>query len=618
MRRFQSSSTLSAAIVLAFFAATNATAGTECRDRPLLGDANCDRLINNFDIDPFVLALSNPEQYAIQFPDCNIQFMDINGDGFVNNFDIDPFVALISSRLPPHSDPGGPYVVECQGATTVVPLFGECSTDPLGGAPLAAYEWSSDCPGAVISDPTSPTPTITIASDGCVSVCNVSLRVVRDGTGEESTVATTITIRDTTPPTLAGVTDVNIDCGGSIDPGVTGVPTATDACGTPSDPTFVDVLDEELGVIRRTWSSADNCENVATLVQTLSFNDVFPPIVSGVEDVTVECGDDTSPAATGTALATDACDGELPTIFNDAAVSGGIDRTWSATDTAGNTGTLVQRITIADTTPPTITAPADAVVECSGDSSPAVTGTATATDICDGAIVPTFADAPGKSGEVLRTWTARDAAGNEAGATQVITFVDTTPPVITCPADVRLEISETSVASDAVDLVATATDTCSAAAIVDDRPASYAVGTTVVTFTATDDAGNTATCSASVEVVSVPVGNVNGNDNGAGNDNGSTNGNDNGATNTNDNGTGGVNGNDNSDSGRPQPDNGNGSTDANGNDNQSGAGQRNVYSEEELIITTTTGLCGPVGLISLSLGLLGMGALRLGRSSIVR
>lgn len=58
-------------------------------------DVNCDGLVNNFDINPFVLALSDPELYAQMFPDCPITSADINGDGVVNNFDIDPFVACM-------------------------------------------------------------------------------------------------------------------------------------------------------------------------------------------------------------------------------------------------------------------------------------------------------------------------------------------------------------------------------------------------------------------------------------------------------------------------------------------------------------------------------------------
>jgi hypothetical protein len=60
------------------------------------GDMNCDGLVNNFDIDPFVLALSEPDAYRLAYPDCDIMNADVNNDGLVNNFDIDPFVALIS------------------------------------------------------------------------------------------------------------------------------------------------------------------------------------------------------------------------------------------------------------------------------------------------------------------------------------------------------------------------------------------------------------------------------------------------------------------------------------------------------------------------------------------
>lgn len=62
----------------------------------LVGDANCDGAVNNFDIDPFVLALTDPALYEATYPDCEILHSDLNGDGLVNNFDIDPFVALLS------------------------------------------------------------------------------------------------------------------------------------------------------------------------------------------------------------------------------------------------------------------------------------------------------------------------------------------------------------------------------------------------------------------------------------------------------------------------------------------------------------------------------------------
>jgi len=60
------------------------------------GDLNCDGVVNNFDIDPFVLALTDPAGYAQKFPNCDRMLADINGDGVVDNFDIDPFVKLLT------------------------------------------------------------------------------------------------------------------------------------------------------------------------------------------------------------------------------------------------------------------------------------------------------------------------------------------------------------------------------------------------------------------------------------------------------------------------------------------------------------------------------------------
>lgn len=69
-------------------------------DAAAAGDLNCDGLVNNFDIDPFVLALTNPTVYASFFPNCDFNNADMNNDGFVNNFDIDPFVACLSGDCP--------------------------------------------------------------------------------------------------------------------------------------------------------------------------------------------------------------------------------------------------------------------------------------------------------------------------------------------------------------------------------------------------------------------------------------------------------------------------------------------------------------------------------------
>ena len=59
------------------------------------GDLNCDGVVNAFDIEPFLLALFDPDEYSNQYPDCDINLADINGDGTVDAFDIEPFLDLL-------------------------------------------------------------------------------------------------------------------------------------------------------------------------------------------------------------------------------------------------------------------------------------------------------------------------------------------------------------------------------------------------------------------------------------------------------------------------------------------------------------------------------------------
>jgi hypothetical protein len=58
-------------------------------------DMDCDGFVDAMDIDPFVLALSNPSGYATAYPNCNWMNADCNADQAVNAFDIDPFVTCV-------------------------------------------------------------------------------------------------------------------------------------------------------------------------------------------------------------------------------------------------------------------------------------------------------------------------------------------------------------------------------------------------------------------------------------------------------------------------------------------------------------------------------------------
>jgi hypothetical protein len=98
------------------------------------------------------------------------------------------------------------------------------------------------------------------------------------------------------------------------------------------------------------------------------------------------------------------------------------------------------------------------------------------------------------------TFTATDDSGNSAQGTTVVTVVDTTPPDLTVPDDVTVE--QATLDGTVVPLTATASDICDADVdVTSDELAIYPLGSTTVTFTATDDSGNNAQGTTVVTVV---------------------------------------------------------------------------------------------------------------------
>lgn len=69
--------------------------GIAVYDPPRPGDVNCDRRVDNGDIDAFVLALTDADAYAAQFSWCRRDLADVNGDTLIDAEDIDPFVARL-------------------------------------------------------------------------------------------------------------------------------------------------------------------------------------------------------------------------------------------------------------------------------------------------------------------------------------------------------------------------------------------------------------------------------------------------------------------------------------------------------------------------------------------
>ncbi|HYF51004.1 MAG TPA: HYR domain-containing protein [Planctomycetota bacterium] len=179
--------------------------------------------------------------------------------------------------------------------------------------------------------------------------------------------------------------------------------------------------------------------------------------------------------------------------------------TLTVTDPEGTSATDTLLVTIQDTTLPIFSdVPADTVLE---QASPA--GTAytlpmpTAWDLVSGTIAVT-SDAPAvfPAGVTTVTFTAADAAGNTATATVDVTVVDTTPPVITnVPSPITTSETDPSGTPVSVPMPQVSDVADPNPVLTSDAPALFTTGTTVVTFTARDAAGNVSSATTTVTVV---------------------------------------------------------------------------------------------------------------------
>ena len=127
-------------------------------------------------------------------------------------------------------------------------------------------------------------------------------------------------------------------------------------------------------------------------------------------------------------------------------------------------------------------------------------GRASAYDVCDGGPVSVSNNAPVQFplGGSTVVWSAEDQKSRTVTASQIVTVVDTTPPTFTFvpPALMENTCGPVNIGQ------ATATDDCAGTTeITNNAPSYFFVGTTPVTWTATDVSGNMSTASQTVTVV---------------------------------------------------------------------------------------------------------------------
>ncbi|MEM7246944.1 MAG: HYR domain-containing protein [Acidobacteriota bacterium] len=200
--------------------------------------------------------------------------------------------------------------------------------------------------------------------------------------------------------------------------------------------------------------------------------------------------------------------------------------TFTAVDGLENVSTCTVSFEVVDGTPPEITCPDPATFFADGDCQ-VTPPAATVFDNCDADPVVTVSPPVLEgSGFHTVTYTATDASGNTSSCTTVIEVRDVTPPALNCgvrlgacPGSGPVQSSVTVDCGQELCFTARASDACGPISLVDDLTGAGSIstpgtlvgsslthvfttpGTHVVTWTATDGAGNTSTCSTVVRVL---------------------------------------------------------------------------------------------------------------------
>lgn len=256
--------------------------------------------------------------------------------------------------------------------------------------------------------------------------------------------------------------------------------------------------------------------------------DVTVNVASGVTSATVAAGTPSTVPTSGVTVtfvrSDDDDDPETPPLqLTDPFPLGVTNVAWTVKDASGRTATCQQRIVVQVETRPVLTISCPATVnatatDCAVGATGVSIGTPT-TNLTDSNIDVSAVRSDGGTltdpypvGNTQVVWTATDNTnGNVASCTQLVHVTapsDTTPPTLVVPGPIVTSTSSCSVVLDDELGVATASDSCSAVSISRTGvPANFRfpTGTTIITYTATDAAGNSTTATQTVTVHESPA-----------------------------------------------------------------------------------------------------------------
>jgi len=388
------------------------------------------------------------------------------------------------------------------------------TTDPVitvtGDNPVTVEKGSTySDDGATASDNVDGDLTSDIVITGTVDTSVVGTYTltysVTDEAGNTGTATRIVNVVDTTPPVITVTGDNPL----TVEKGSTYTDAGATADGGETVTSSGTVNTTVVGSYTLTYSATDAAGNTGTATRIVNVVDTTPPVitVTGDNPVTVEKGSTYTDAG---ATASDNVDGDLTsdiviTGTVDTSVVGTYTLTYSVTDEAGNTGTATRTVNVVDTAPPVITVTGDNPVTVEKGSTYTDAG-ATASDNVDGDltsdIVITGTVDTSVAGTYTLTYSVTDAAGNTGTATRTVNVVDITPPVITVTGDNPATVEKGSTYSDDG---ATASDNVdgdlTSDIVITGTVDTSVVGTYTLTYSVTDEAGNTGSATRTVNVV---------------------------------------------------------------------------------------------------------------------
>lgn len=259
-----------------------------------------------------------------------------------------------------------------------------------------------------------------------------------DECGNQSVFIIHLRITDQTPPVFTTFpADQTVSCDQPL-PQVT--PTASDACTSPVVLQMAEVvIPQNCGYrLQRTWTATDGCGNTTSRIHQITVRDqTAPVIIDYPDDITVSC--DVALPAPGPVSVNDNCDSDPELSLQESTLPGNcpgqytVFRTWTASDSCGNTALATQRITVIDTLAPVfIQVPPDDTITC--EEIPQGTEGVIVTDACHPSVPISVSlqtipgNCPGNY-QIIRTFTAHDGCGNTATASQTLWVIDNDPPV---------------------------------------------------------------------------------------------------------------------------------------------------------------------------------------------